>query len=188
MRKVVASVFLSLDGVMEAPSDWHLSYWNDELSEAVSSVMSSADAMLLGRITYQEFAPSWSSRTTSDDEGADFMNNTPKFIASSTLNKADWNNSTVLGGNLAEEINELKAQPGRNIVVMGGARLIQSLLAQALLDELQLLVHPILVGTGKRLFAAEGGRRRLTLVNSQTFSTGVLHLTYQPVSAEDSPQ
>ena len=117
MRKLTASLFLSLDGVMESPSKWHLAYWNDEIEAAVGAVMAGSDAMLLGRVTYEEFAGDWAPRTVDDDPGADFMNNTTKFVVSTTLEEAAWANSTVLRGDLGDEITRLKDQPGGGITV-----------------------------------------------------------------------
>lgn len=179
MRKIVAGLFLSLDGVMEAPDQWHFPYFNDEMGEAVVSQMAESDAMLLGRRTYEEFAGYWPQQG-SDVEGADHMNNTPKFVVSTTLESAEWQNTTLIRGNVAEELTRLKQQPGKDISVVGSATLVRSLLTAGLLDELRLLVHPIVVGHGRRLFPEGGDQQPLKLVESKTFSTGVLYLTYQP--------
>jgi dihydrofolate reductase len=179
MRKIVAGEFISLDGVVEAPNQWHFPYFNDEMGEAVGSDMTSAGALLLGRRTYEEFAAAWPSRP-SDEPGADFMNNTPKFVVSTTLDKVEWQNSTLITGNFVEEITRLKEQPGKNIAISGSPTLVRWLLREGLLDELHLLVHPIVVGHGKRLFEGEAGQVPLKLVDSKTFSTGVLSLNYAP--------
>jgi dihydrofolate reductase len=179
MRKIVAGEFISLDGVVEAPNQWHFPYFNDEMGEAVGSDMTSAGALLLGRRTYEEFAAAWPSRP-SDEPGADFMNNTPKFVVSTTLDKVEWQNSTLITGNFVEEITRLKEQPGKNIAISGSPTLVRWLLREGLLDELHLLVHPIVVGHGKRLFEGETGQVPLKLVDSKTFSTGVLSLNYAP--------
>jgi len=179
MRKIVAGEFISLDGVVEAPNQWHFPYFNDEMGEAVGSDMTSAGALLLGRRTYEEFAAAWPSRP-SDEPGADFMNNTPKFVGSTTLDKVEWQNSTLITGNFVEEITRLKEQPGKNIAISGSPTLVRWLLREGLLDELHLLVHPIVVGHGKRLFEGETGQVPLKLVDSKTFSTGVLSLNYAP--------
>ena len=181
MRKIVAGLFLSLDGVYEAPGDWHFPYFNDEMGEAVDSQMSAADTMLLGRVTYQEFAGFWPQQSNDDVDIADYMNNTPKLVVSTTLDSVDeWQNSTLIKGNVAEELARLKQQPGKDIGITGSGALIRSLLRDGLLDELRLLVHPIVVGSGKRLFPADTEQVPLTLVDSKTFTTGVLYLTYQP--------
>ena len=183
MRKIVAGLFLSLDGVVESPDQWHFPYFNDEMGEAVGTQMAAADTMLLGRVTYQEFAGYWPQQS-SDVEPADYMNNTPKLVVSTTLDTVEWQNSTLIKGNVAQELTRLKQQPGKNISVVGSATLVRSLLREDLLDELRLLVHPIVVGRGKRLFEDGGGQKALRLVESKTFSTGVLSLTYQPAATE----
>ena len=184
MRRVVASEIVSLDGVVEAPDKWHFPYFNDEMGEAIGAAMAAADAMLLGRVTYEEFAAFWPSQEGSDDdqEFADYMNNTPKFVVSKTLQEPlEWNNSTLLKENVVEEIAKLKQQPGKDISITGSGTLVRSLLEDDLLDELRLMVHPIVVGSGKRLFEERGDHQKaLELVGSETFSTGVLYLTYQP--------
>ncbi len=179
MRKIVAGLFITLDGVVESPEQWQGPYFNDEMGVAVGSLMSGADTMLLGRVTYQEFAAFWPNQS-SDDPFAAHMNGTPKYVVSTTLETVEWQNSTLLAGNVAEELTKLKQQPGKNIGITGSATLIRSLLRDHLLDELQLLVHPIVVGSGKRLFPEGSDRVALRLVDAQTFSTGVLSLTYTP--------
>jgi dihydrofolate reductase len=183
MRKIVAGLFISLDGVVEAPDQWHFPYWSDEMGEAVGSQMAAADTMLLGRVTYQEFAAYWPHQG-SEVEGADYMNTTPKLVVSTTLDRLEWQNSTLIRGNVVEELTRLKQQPGKDISITGSATLVRSLLRDDLLDELRLLVHPIVVGHGKRLFEHEGNQKALQLVESKTFSTGVLYLTYQPAQRE----
>jgi dihydrofolate reductase len=185
MRKVTAGLFVSLDGVVESPEKWHFPYFNDEMGEAVGAAISSSDAMLLGRLTYQEFATYWPGVSSEDEPFATHMNNTPKYVVSKTLDKAEWNNSTLISGNVAEEITKLKQQPGKNIGITGSATLVQSLLQDDLLDELGLMIHPVVVGSGKRLFQEGGGPKGLKLVDSMTFSTGVVSLTYQPAGMEE---
>jgi dihydrofolate reductase len=183
MRKIVAGLFISLDGVFESPDKWHFPYWSDEMGEAVGSQMANSDTMLLGRVTYQEFASYWPHQS-SDAEGADFMNNTPKVVVSNTLTSVDeWQNSTLLKGDFVEGITKLKQQPGKDIGVTGSGALVRSLLRENLLDELRLLVHPLVVGSGKRLFPEGTEKTPLKLVESKTFSTGVLYLTYQPADS-----
>ena len=185
MRKVTAGLFVSLDGVVESPEKWHFPYFDDEMGEAVGAAISSSDAMLLGRVTYQEFAAYWPGVSSEDEPFATHMNNTPKYVVSKTLDKAEWNNSTLISGNVAEEITKLKQQPGKNIGITGSATLVQSLLQDDLLDELGLMIHPVVVGSGKRLFQEGGGPKGLKLVDSMTFSTGVVSLTYQPAGMEE---
>ncbi|HET6261855.1 MAG TPA: dihydrofolate reductase family protein [Chloroflexia bacterium] len=180
MRKVTAGLFVSLDGVVESPERWQLPYFNDEMGEAVGAAMAATDAMLLGRVTYQEFASYWPGVSAQDQTFADHMNNTPKYVVSGTLEgPLEWNNSTLIRGNVAEEIARLKQQPGKNIGITSSATLVHSLLQDDLLDELGLMIHPVVVGTGKRLFGEGGALKALKLVDSKTFSTGVVTLTYQ---------
>ena len=186
MRKVIASELVSLDGVVESPEKWHLPYFNDQMGEAIGAAMAASDTMLLGRVTYEEFAAFWPSQEASDEdrETTDYMNNTPKVVASKTLEEPlTWNNSTLIKGDVAEEITKLKGQRGMDISITGSPTLVRSLLADDLLDELRLLVHPIVVGSGKRLFEDGSDQKALQLVDSKTFSTGVLYLTYQPAQS-----
>jgi dihydrofolate reductase len=138
-----------------------------------------ADTILLGRRTYEEFAAFWPNQP-SDVEFANQINNTPKVVVSTTLETVEWQNSTLIEGDVVEQLSLLKRQPGKDISITGSATLVRSLLRDGLLDELRLLVHPIVVGSGRRLFEDGGGRVPLKLVNSRTFSTGVLYLTYEP--------
>jgi dihydrofolate reductase len=184
MRKIVAGEFVSLDGVVESPASWHFPYFNDEMGEAVGASMAEADAMLLGRVTYQEFASYWPGIDPADEPFAAYMNDTPKYVVSTTLQEAEWQNSTLIGENVVEEISRLKQQPGKNIAITGSGTLVESLLQADLLDELGLMVHPIVLGSGKRLFGGGGGPKGLELVDSKTFSTGVVYLTYRPARSE----
>jgi len=172
MRTIVASLFTSLDGVTDEPGQWHFPYWSDEMAKDVDATMSGADTMLLGRKTYEGFAASWPGRT---DEGAEFMNNITKYVVSTTLAEADWNNTTVI---TRDQVADLKAQDGATIMISGSVSLVRSLLLADQLDELHLLVHPIVLGKGARLFDDIGTELPLTLTESRTFGTGVLALTY----------
>lgn len=183
MRKIVAGLFSSLDGVVESPEKWHFTYFNDEMGEAVQSSMAASDAMLFGRVTYQEFASYWPN-ANADDPFAAMLNNVPKYVVSTTLDKAEWNHSTLLNGDFVDDITKLKQQPGGNIGMTGSGTLVESLLQHDLLDELWLFVHPVVVSNGKRLFKNGGDLKPLKLVKSTTFSTGVLWLIYQPATAE----
>src|SRR5215207_1962928 len=178
MRKIVSSFFLSLDGVMESPEKWHFPYFDDEMGEAIGAALASTDAMLMGRVNYVEWAAYWP--TSTDQPIADFFNNVPKYVVSTTLQNAEWNNSTLISANVAEEIAKLKEQPGGNIGMSGSATLVEWLLHEGLLDELRLMVHPIVVGSGRRLFESGKGPKPMELVESKTLGTGVLDLTYRP--------
>jgi dihydrofolate reductase len=182
MRKVASWLFLSLDGVVEAPGEWQPSDVFDEKMIADLEAQTAAeDAMLLGRITYQDWETYWP--TSTDEPYASHINKIPKYVVSRTLDKVDWGKwekPTLIKGNLAEEIAKLKGQPGKNIGVGGSPTLVRSLLRDDLLDELKLMIHPIIVGKGKHLFKDDGDLKRMKLVDSKTTSTGVVILTYQP--------
>ena len=175
-------MFITVDGVVESPDQWQEGYFNDEMGQAVEAQAKRSDTMLLGRQTYQEFASYWPQQG-SDVEMADYMNNTPKLVASTTLTRVDWQNSTLVGGDVVAELTRIKSQPGRDISIVGSPTLVRSLLAARVLDELTLLQHPIVVGSGVRLFDGMTTQVPLTLRDAQTFSTGVQKLTYAPADA-----
>jgi len=179
MRKINAGLFISLDGVVEAPEKWTGPYFNDQVGQAVGGLMAQNDAMLLGRVTYEGFAAAFGGQSGGM---ADQMNNTPKFVVSSTLTAADWQNSTLISGDIAGQISDLKQQPGGGIGMSGSSALVTWLLRHGLLDQLDLLVFPVVLGSGKRLFDEPDGQLPLTLTHSEAFSTGVVHLSYQPAS------
>jgi dihydrofolate reductase len=180
MRKLSANFFISLDGVVEAPETWHLPYNDDAMKEIVGAQMATADTLLLGRRTYEIFAGYWAAQDDSEPFAAK-LNGMSKVVVSSTLEQADWRNSTLVRTDVAKELAELKRQPGQDILTNGSITLVRTLLRDGLVDELTLLLHPIVVGTGQRLFENEGDRKGLKLVESTTLDTGVIHLTYQPV-------
>jgi dihydrofolate reductase len=175
MRKIVVTEFVSLDGVMEEPK-WTFPYWNDEIAGFKAEETNAADAMLLGRVTYEGFAAAWPNRT---GDGAEWFNGSPKHVVSTTLEQADWNNSHLIKDNVVEEIARLKEQPGKNLVVYGSGKLVQTLIQHDLVDEYRLLVYPLVMGMGQRLFEGEGAPK-LALVRSQQFSSGVVGLVYTP--------
>jgi dihydrofolate reductase len=175
MRQVVVTEFLSLDGVMEEPA-WTAPYWNDDIAKFKGEETSASDALLLGRVTYQGFAAAWPQST---DEGADYFNNVRKYVVSTTLNTVEWNNSTLINDNIVEEITKLKQQDGQDITVHGSATLVQTLMQHDLVDRYRLLVYPVVVGKGKRLFK-EDTTTTLKLLESQSFSSGVVALVYEP--------
>lgn len=179
MRKLTAGLFVSVDGVVESPEKWTFPYFNDEVGQVVQSQMEAADTMLLGRRTYEEFAAYWPDKTAEDDPFADYINNTPKLVVSNTLRSVEWRNSTLVTGDVVEELTKHKQQPGKNIGMTGSATLVGSLLRDGLLDELKLLLYPIVVGTGKRLFEGSADQVPLKLVESRALSNGVLSLTYE---------
>jgi dihydrofolate reductase len=178
MGSINAGLFIALDGVIEAPQTWQGDYFNDEMGAAVGGLMTGNDAMLLGRQTYDEFAAFWPNADPADPTTAQ-MNGTPKYVVSTTLEKADWENSAVVSGDIKAEL--LKLKQDKQLGVTGSATLVRWLLQEGLIDELHLLVHPVVVGAGKRLFEP-GDKVRLRLIDSTTFSTGVLHLVYGPAS------
>ena len=190
MRKVVASELVSLDGVIESPEKWSFQFHNDEMAEAQGAGMAAADAMLLGRVTYQEFASYWPYQNSADQPFTDYLNNTPKFVVSTTLQEPlEWQNSTLIKDNVAEEIAKLKRQPGKDIGIVGSGTLVRSLLRDDLLDELQLMVHPVVVDSGKRLFGDAEETKAMKLVNTkQVGLDGVLILTYKPAGKEAEGQ
>jgi dihydrofolate reductase len=179
MRKIVAGLAITLDGVVESPSNWML--LDDEANEVIRAGIARADAVLLGRRTYLEFAGLWPKRG-SDVPMADFLNNAPKYVASGTLDTLDWKPATLLAGDLREELATLKAQPGRNIQVPGSPRLVRSLLRDGLLDELALMIQPVVVGSGLRLFDEPTEPMRLDVVDSRTLGSGVLSVVYRPAA------
>jgi dihydrofolate reductase len=176
MGSITSSLFISLDGVIEAPQTWHFDYFNDEMGAAVGDLMGASQATLLGRHTYDEFAGFWPDADP-DDPFTAVMNGARKYVVSNTLTEATWENSTVVSGDVAAELTALKQDV--DLGTTGSATLVRWLLEQRLVDELHLFVHPVVVGQGKKLFA-EGAKVPLTLVSATTFTTGVLHLVYAP--------
>jgi dihydrofolate reductase len=178
MRKIKANLFVSLDGVVEAPEKWTFPYFNEEVGQAVGEGFATSDALLMGRVNYQEWAAVWPTR-----EGplADTINGIRKYVVTTTLDTADWTNSAVVTGDVAAEITRLKEQPGQDIAMSGSASLVEWLLHAGLLDELRLLVYPVVVGAGRRIFDASGPQQALELLGAKTYQTGVVDLTYRPV-------
>ena len=176
MGYIKSGLFISLDGVIESPETWHFPYFNDEMGAAVGELMNGNDATLLGRLTYDEFASYWPDADPADPMTG-VMNSSRKYVVSTTLDDASWENSTVITGDVAAELRALKQDT--RLGTTGSATLVRWLLAQGLVDELHLLVHPIVVGHGKKLFG-DGETIPLELVSSTTFTTGVLHLVYAP--------
>jgi dihydrofolate reductase len=178
MRKLIVTEFMSLDGVIENPS-WTFPYWNDEIAQFKGEETSANEALLLGRVTYEGFAAAWPQRTD-EASGGVYFNGTKKYVVSSTLNKVEWNNSTLIQGDIIDEIRKLKAQDGPNLVVHGSGRLVQTLLQHDLVDTIRLLVYPVVLGQGQRLFL-DGTTATLKLVEAKALSSGVTALIYEPV-------
>jgi len=178
VARIVSNFFISLDGVVEAPDQWHFPYFNDEMGAAVERGMESSGAFLMGRVLYDEWSAYWPSHA--DGDFGPFINNAKKYVVSDSLDTATWNNTTVIAGEAAaEELRALKQHREGDIAMSGSATLVRWLLRNGLLDELRLLVHPIVVGHGRRLFD-DVATHPLELVASETFSTGVLDLVYAP--------
>jgi dihydrofolate reductase len=178
MGRIVVHEFISLDGVNESPT-WTFDYpFDPKMGEAIGAATRDSQAILLGRNTYEMFYPAWSTRTVDDDPGAPFFNETPKYVVSSTLRSADWSNSTILGPYDADRIRALKDDVG-NIYVSGSTELVRAMLADGLVDELLLLVFPVALGSGKRLFGEEGEPTKLTLAKTEAYDSGVVLLRYQ---------
>ena len=181
MRKVNAGLFITLDGVTESPDKWQFDNFDDDMMAALKAHIGAEDTILLGRVTYQDWTPFWP--TSTDEPYASHINNTPKYVVSTTLDTVEWGtwgNISLLKGNLAEAIARLKQQPGRNIGVSGSPTLVRTMLQADLLDELTLMIHPVVVGTGKRLFGEADELKRLKLVDTKTTKSGVSVLTYRP--------
>jgi dihydrofolate reductase len=189
MRQIIAGLFITLDGVVEAPGEgdttlpdkrgWSMPFMNEEVGMSIVSQMDANDAMLLGRTTYEAFAAFWPN-VPEDDFFGQRMNNGKKYVVSNTLDNATWKNSTLIKGNLVEEITRLKQQPGKDIGMTGSGTLVASLLEHDLLDQLNLLLCPVVLGVGKRLFEAGSPTKTLKLVEAKSFKTGMVSLTYQP--------
>lgn len=177
MRKITVSEFVSLDGVMQDPK-WTFKYWSDESAAFKFAELFSHDALLLGRVTYEGFSEAWPAQK--DEQGyADRMNSMPKHVVSATLSNPTWTNSSVIKGNVIEEIKALKEQPGQDILVFGSNTLVQTLIQNDLVDRYNLLVYPLVLGEGKRVFS-DGASTTLKLTELKSFSSGVTALVYEP--------
>jgi dihydrofolate reductase len=177
MRKIKSNFFISLDGVVEAPDKWHFPYFNDEMGAAVAAGFSTADAMLMGRVLYDEWAAYWPGHA--DQPFGDVMNSMKKYVVSDSLQTAEWENSEIVSGDVAAKLTAIKAQEGGDIAMSGSATTVRGLLREGLVDELNLLVHPIVVGEGlARLFPPDEPSLPLELVSAETFENGVLNLSY----------
>ena len=192
MGRIVVTEFVSLDGVMEAPggdNDFERGAWSfeiergDEGDQFKLDETVAAEALLLGRTTYEGFAAAWPSRS---GEFADKFNNMPKYVVSSTLEDPEWTNSRVLSGDLEEEVARLREEQSGDIVVHGSAQLVQALIEKDLVDELRLMVYPVVLGTGKRLFGDTSDKKRLRLSDSKTVGDGETILVYEAAAAQST--
>ena len=215
MRKIIATEFLTLDGVMQGPGGvdedrrgnferggWSFQFWSEEAAQYKYDELFAAEGLLLGRVTYEIFAGAWPTLTDAENlrmvkeaggdvkameanmpEGDPFsnrMNSLPKYVVSTTLKKVEWNNSTLIKGDVAQEIAKLKQQPGKDILIAGSSELVNSLKDYDLIDEYRLMICPIVLGSGKRLFKDGIDTKILRLVDTKPFKTGVVVLTYRP--------
>lgn len=188
MRKIIVTEFMTLDGVMEDPGGgdgskhggWSGQYWNHEAEDFKHDELFASDALLLGRITYQGFAAAWP--TMKDETGfAERMNSIPKYVVSASLKNAGWNNTKIIKDNIVNEISKLKKEPGQDITVHGSGQLVNLLMENNLVDELRLMIHPIVVGGGKQLFKDNIDIKKLYLVEAKPFHSGVVVLRYKPI-------
>lgn len=186
MRKITAGLFISLDGVVESPEQWHFPYFNEEMGAAVDATLGGVDTMIFGRTTYEGFAGAWPDRETAGEDDAAFakvLGDARKIVFSSQQLELTWRNSEQPKGDLVEVVTALKNEPGGNIGMSGSVSVVRQLLAAGLLDELHLLVHPIAIRKGMRLFDEGDSSLPLTLIRSETFKTGVLNLVYGPAAS-----
>jgi dihydrofolate reductase len=179
MGSIKSGLFISLDGVIESPDKWHFDYFNDEMGAAVGALMNN-DGMLLGRKTYDGFAEYW-PKADPEDPITGQMNGAHKYVVSNTLTEATWENSSIVTGDVKAQLAELKQD--KHLGTTGSAVLVRWLLEQELIDELHLLVHPVVIGKGQKLFE-DGAKVPLTLVSATPFTTGVVHLVYGPAAVQ----
>jgi dihydrofolate reductase len=180
MGKITAHEFITLDGVIEAPT-WTADYpFDPKMGQRINRIMEASDALLLGRRTFEMFAASWPNRSAEDDPGAPFMNESRKYVVSGTLESADWTNSTILGPYDAEEIGGLKERTDGNLYVSGSGMLVRQMLADGLVDELHLFVFPLTLASGERLFADGDAKVKFDLVETETYDSGVVYSAYRP--------
>lgn len=189
MRNIIVSEFITLDGVFEDPGGsektkyggWSFDFWNEEAMQYKHDELFASGALLLGRVTYEGFAAAWPTMEGTGDFG-ERMNNLPKYVVSSSLKEATWNNSQIIKNNPAEEILKLKKETGEDILVSGSGELADFLLKNNLIDEIRLMVHPVVLGSGKRFFK-DTGKISFQLIDTKKFSSGIIVLHYKPLSA-----
>ena len=178
MRKIVVTEYLTLDGVFDEPGHWSFDYWNEEAMLYKRDELFSSDVQLLGRVTYEGFAKAWPTMPDTGDFG-ERMNSMPKYVVSTTLTNAEWQNSTIIGKNVVEEIQHLKEQSGQNILVAGSGKLVNTLMQHHLVDEFRCMLYPVVLGNGKRLFQEGTEKHTFKLLETKAFKTGVVVLHYQ---------
>lgn len=184
MRKLKLAMYVALDGVIENPA-WTGPFWDDELATLQQDYLFASDALLLGRVTYEGFAAAWPTMEESTGEFGKKMNSMPKFVASRTLDTGEWN-ATIIKGDLAAEVRKLKGQSGGDLLIYGSGDVVDQLTRDRLIDEYRLMIHPVVVGTGKRLFN-DLAAMPLSLVDTRTTQTGVAVLTYAPAGDARRP-
>src|SRR5436190_22292113 len=178
MGEIHVHEFMSLDGVIDAPT-WTFEYGFDpQMGEAIGAATARSTAILLGRVTYEMFEPAWSTRTVEDDPGAPFFNETPKYVVSATLTGATWKNSKILGAYNADAISSLKDEVEGDLYVSGSGTLVRAMLADGLVDQLHLFVYPLTRGGGQRLFAEVATPGKLSLAKCESYDNGVVYLAY----------
>ena len=184
-RKVVANFFMSLDGVIEAPEQWHFPYFDDEMAQAVGAGFATSDALLMGRATYEGFAAAWPNMDESDPStGAAYFNNVKKYVASTTLTDPTWKNTEVLQGDLVEEVTRLKARDGKDILQYGFGSVTTQLIRAGLLDEVRFWIHPVLVGGDSVTAPLKDVKASFELVDTTVMKSGVIIAAYRPKAAE----
>lgn len=189
MRKIIAALFITLDGVVEAPGSddttlpekrgWSMPFTSDEVGQVIGAGMANSDAMLLGRTTYESFAAYWPN-VPADNPFGQFMNNQTKYVVSSTLDKAEWKNSHLIKGDVTAELKALKQQPGKDMNIVGSGTLTRSLIEADLVDELQLMLCPVVLGVGKRLFDEAYFTKSMEVLEVRSFDSGMIYLRLQP--------
>lgn len=178
-RKLVVTEYVTVDGIVDGFEEWFFKFWDDEIGQVKHAEMFDSDLLLFGRVTYQMFMEQWPPGRTDETGFADRLHNVAKYVVSANLEKAEWNNSTIIRANIADEVAKLKQQPGQDILVAGSPTLVETLRQHDLVDKYRLMTFPILWGSGKRLFR-EGDTANLKLVEAKTFKSGVVNLIYQP--------
>ena len=180
MRQIIVAEYITVNGIMEAPETWQFPFYSPDFAEYNNSQIQASGTLLLGRKTYEIFSSFWPTQKKNEFGIADKLNSTPKIVVSTTLKKADWNNSTIISKNIVEEISTLKKQEGSFISVSGSRQLVNTLLQNGLVDEIRLMVHPIVQNNGLPLFDKPERNINLKLLEAKTFSSGVTVLNYQP--------